>query len=126
MKKKHFFIATFISVLFFVSCGHKQIDKSRYEFIDLEDAGLGTIGIHDPIKYYAANAKYRDFSKDIRTVIGQKKNQSAFAHPETDVISFFSVKCKMPKLKDEQIVTIYFSVTRINSGFPTAEIHLIE
>jgi len=114
-----------------VSCENKSIDKSKYEIIAFKDAGLGTIvGTSEPnaneTKMFSTRAKYHDISEDVRAVLSVGKGQVVFAEPETDEMSVFNLKEKMPEMKDGQLANIYFRLERKNGRIHKVEIDFIE
>ena len=121
-------VASIISILIVVSCGQKQVDKSLYEFIALKDAGTGTIKSSNvnETKLYVSKVKYCNLPESIKTAIGLSKGGIAFADPETDVITPFSVKGNIPDLKDGQNATIYFRLIRNGGRVDKLKIDLIE
>jgi hypothetical protein len=128
MKKIRLLLGVF-SVAIFCGC---SIDKSKYESVNLADAGLGTIvGVTEPdaneVKYFKALAKYCNFSDGIKQAIGGKKDEFAFATNDSkEMVTFFKIKCRKPELEDGQVVTIYFRLVRKNGRVAKTEIDFIE
>ena len=154
IEKNAMLVISLVCVLATVSCSQKQIDKSKYEKIFLSDERLvGNVEPTNPnansTSLFYARVVYLEPYNYVSNINSEaNKNLSPSQRKASDewtinflgldkkviftdvgdsnAITFFTVKNKLPDLSHRQIVTIYFRMEKKEGEAKKLEIELIE